>query len=79
MTGPEGPEVLGTQISRHLTHEGSKVVTPYEPAAFTPQKIFLVEAELTPGGHSVVTKIMPMKNYSNTIRNWTHDRSVLAK
>jgi hypothetical protein len=36
------PERSGSQISRQLAHEGGKVVTPYTPVAFIPQKIFLV-------------------------------------
>jgi len=33
------PQVLGSQISRHLEHEGGKVVNPMP---FTLQEIFLV-------------------------------------
>jgi len=74
MTGPEGPEVWGIQISRHVTREGSKVVNqlPLLHRKYSWYS-FLLEVELTPGGHSAVRRIMPMKNYSNTIRNWTHD------
>jgi hypothetical protein len=76
-TGPEGTEVWGTQVLRHLTHEGSKVVSPAHQTHLLHRKYswysFLLKAELTTGGHSAVRRIMPMKNYSNTIGNWTYD------
>jgi len=40
------PQGLGSQISRHSAHEGGKVINPLP---FTPQKIFLLEAESAPG------------------------------
>jgi hypothetical protein len=40
------PQGLGSQISRHSAHEGGKFINPL---AFTPQKIFLLEAESAPG------------------------------
>jgi hypothetical protein len=36
------PGGRGSQITRQSAHEGGKVCQPYEPAAFTPQEIFLV-------------------------------------
>ena len=51
-TGPEGSRRLKLPDFK-TAHEGSKVVSPYAPAAFTPRKhswySFLFEAKSTPG------------------------------
>jgi len=46
------PGVWGSQISRHLAHEGGKVVSPTHRLPLHPRKYswysFLIEAESTP-------------------------------
>jgi hypothetical protein len=47
------PRGWGSRISRQSAHEGGNVVSPTQPAVFTPRKdswySFLLEAESTPG------------------------------
>jgi len=53
------------------------VCQSYAPAVFTPRKysryLFLLEAESTPG-----VRIMPMKNYNDTIWNRTSDLRICS-
>jgi hypothetical protein len=55
---------------------------PYAPAAFTPQETFLVlifvRGWIKPQGHSAAGRIMPMKNFNDTIGNRTHDFSTCS-
>ena len=39
------PGGLASQIARQSTHEGGKVISSTQPAAFTTQEIFLVRPE----------------------------------
>ena len=76
-----GQEVVpggwGFNISRHLAHEGGKVVSPTHRPPLPPQERFLVLISVgglsQSQGHSVDRRIMSMKNSNDTIRNRTHD------
>jgi hypothetical protein len=76
------PGGSGSQISRQSAHEGGRVVSPTHQPPLPPRKYFwypfLLEAELTPG-HSVIERIMSMKNSNDTIRIRTCDLPVVAQ
>jgi hypothetical protein len=76
-TGPEGSGRLSTQTSWHSAHEGGKVVSPTHQPPLPPRKYswysFPLEAESTPGSKSAASRIMSIKDSSDTIGNQTHD------
>ena len=70
------PGGWGSQISRQLAHEGGKVVSPTHQLPSPPGNIpgthFYQRLSQTQG-HSAAGRIMSMKNFSDTIGNWTRD------
>ena len=68
------PGGWGSQISRQLVHEGGKVVSHTHWSPLPPETIpgshFCLRLS-QPQGHSAARRIMSMKNYSDTVGNWT--------
>jgi hypothetical protein len=70
------PACWGSQISRKLAHECDKVVRTMHWLPLPPGNIpgtHYCQRLSRPQGHGAAGRIMPMKNSSDTLRNWTHD------
>jgi hypothetical protein len=66
------PGGWGSQILRQSAHEGGNVVSPtHRPPHFC-QRLS------RPQGHSAAGSIMSIKNYSDTIGNWSRDLAVCS-
>ena len=69
----------GSQISRHVAHEGGQLVSPMycPPLPPPPGSIpvtYFFQVLSWPLGHSVSCLIMSVKYFNATIRNWTHNQ-----
>ena len=75
------PGVLGSQISRHSAHEGSKVVSPMHrpplPSGNIPGTHFCYRLS-RPQSHNTAGRIMPMKNCNDTIGKQIRDLSACS-
>jgi len=69
------PERWGSQISRHLAHEGGKIVSPMHRPPLPPgstSTLFCWRLN-RPQGHSAAGRIVSMKIFGDTFGNRTHD------
>ena len=77
------PGGWGSQISRHLAHEGGKVVSPMHQPSLPPRKYswysFLLEAESTPGPCHGLWNDPFLRLNCQLVYSYTHTHTYLKK